>query len=100
MLCTGVAERPDAALYFGPDTCETAAGSRGLRTHRYTYVSRRVHEAQSPPRSLLFDNTSDPYQMTNIADDEPQLVETLHKRLTAWLQEIGDPRGTEGRMPA
>jgi len=90
VLRSGQGERPDDALYLnGGERIEST--SRGLRTHRYRYAGQR---GPGGPRRLhrqLFDSETDPYQMHNVADDHPALVNQFHERLLVRLREIDDP---------
>jgi arylsulfatase A-like enzyme len=80
---------PDAVLLqifvpYHPDQIE--APWRGIITDRYTYA-RRENEPW-----VLFDNRTDPWQMTNLAR-EPQhakLVEELDRKLVALMKRHGD----------
>jgi N-acetylglucosamine-6-sulfatase/uncharacterized sulfatase len=44
-----------------------------------------------PPRTVLHDNRSDPYQLKNIAPEHPQIVRKLTGELTDWLNRLDDP---------
>ncbi|MBI4893276.1 MAG: sulfatase [Acidobacteria bacterium] len=80
----GQQKRPTSALYFQAERNE-----RGVRTHRYTLAFSNQGGA---PRTLLFDNTADPYQMHNLADSRPELVRQLATgELEAWLRRTRDP---------
>jgi arylsulfatase A-like enzyme len=80
---------PDAVLLqifvpYHPDQIE--APWRGIITDRYTYA-RREHEPW-----VLFDNRTDPWQMTNLVG-EPQhatLAEELDRKLAALMKTHGD----------
>ena len=65
-------------------------GDRGIRTHQYTlYIDRY---AMDSTMVWLWDRKSDPYQMKNIAEERPDLVETLiAKELKPWLVRTNDP---------
>ena len=39
----------------------------------------------------LFDNDNDPYQMTDIADQKPELVSELKAGMDQWLEISDDP---------
>lgn len=60
---------------------------RGIRTRRYTYV----RSLDGP--WLLYDNDSDPYQMTNLAGKRPYAA--LQRSLDARLQAMLDARKDE-----
>ena len=91
VLCTGQGERPGSALFINPGKERSLVGARGLRTHRYTYVIQRHIENPDDETILLFDSESDPYQMTNIADREPETAQRLHQQLMEELVRIEDP---------
>ncbi|MGQ9732004.1 MAG: sulfatase family protein [Candidatus Zipacnadales bacterium] len=59
---------------------------RGLRTTRYTYVRTR----QGP--WLLYDNTEDPYQLTNLVTDSARKAvrQELDEELEDWLERLDD----------
>jgi len=59
---------------------------RGIRTSRYTYV----RDADAP--WLLYDNKTDPYQMTNLIDlpAHAALQTSLEEKLQGRLRAIGD----------
>ena len=70
-------------------------GRRGVRTDRYTLVvDRRIAK---PLAYTLHDNQNDPYQMSNIAEGNDELIHQLIvKELMPWLEHTGDPwRPTE-----
>jgi arylsulfatase A-like enzyme len=57
---------------------------RGLRTERHTYA--RLLDGSR----LLFDNDEDPYQLRNLAGEQPALRDELEERMTALLAEAHD----------
>ncbi len=62
--------------------------ARGLRTKDYAFaVVRNRHEKE---RYVLYDMQKDPYQMCNIADQNPELVQQLRGRLQIWLEKTHD----------
>ena len=72
---------------FGQFTREVGGREyRGLRTSRYTYV----RDLDGP--WLLYDNDSDPYQLTNLAKDDTQneLIKELDKQLSQKLAQHDD----------
>ena len=87
----GEGPRPKSVLYCGPlRRGNPSIGERGVRTHRYTLVIEKFQDR--PPRTILFDNRSDPYQLKNIAAASPALVKELEeKHLRPWLERIRDP---------
>ncbi len=63
-------------------------GLRGLRDGRYTYVQDiKNSEIVS---EMLFDRLSDPYQMTDIAESQPDLVRTYREMLSQHLKKTND----------
>jgi len=67
-----------------------AFGRRGVRTHRYTLQIER--RAGKPLKYTLWDRKNDPYQLTNIAKDNMEIVEQLiHNELIPWLEKTNDP---------
>ena len=83
--------RPDAALFYRIQRAAPAAGSRGLRTMRHTYVLDMPADAAKPPTVQLFDNRDDPFQLRNVAHDQPALARELHGRMVAELAALHDP---------
>ena len=85
-------ERPEFALYIKPGPDLQKSPVRGLRSDRYTFVmsiSRNglVYE--------LYDNRTDPFQMTDLSDARRNLVETFSRKLVARLEALGDPWAAE-----
>jgi hypothetical protein len=79
--------RPTSALYLncsGPH-----GGKRGLRTHRYTFTI--TPDKNGYKDILLFDNQNDPYQLKNIAENNPTIVRKLTAELKQWLKKTNDP---------
>jgi hypothetical protein len=82
-------ERPNAAFYFY--TAPQLPGQpdrRGLRTDRYTFVVIRHPQGDE---FVLHDNQRDPYQLENIAGQQPDIVRTLTQELNRWLERTNDP---------
>ena len=42
-------------------------------------------------RIVLHDSQADPYQLENVAPDNPALVASLSEELNRWLQKTNDP---------
>jgi arylsulfatase A-like enzyme len=82
-------DRPTSAFYFlaGPQFPDRPE-RRGVRTDRYTFV---VIRQAGHDEFVLHDNLSDPYQLENIADQEPGVVYKLKEELNGWLQKTNDP---------
>ena len=91
--------RPSSALYLVMTPDWPGGGRRGLRTHRYTFVIQRrkgVERAASPFKIeeetyILHDNQRDPYQIRNVADENPTVVKELTNELNHWLEKTKDP---------
>ncbi len=42
--------------------------------------------------TILYDNVADPYQLANIAADQPKVIQRLiRQELVPWLRRTGDP---------
>ncbi len=83
-------KRPDFALYLKMSIGNYKGGRRGLRTNKYTFVIEKG-ESGEKREYRLYDNENDPYQLENIADKKPDLVNNLRERLNKRLKEIDDP---------
>ncbi|QYY35078.1 sulfatase [Ruficoccus sp. ZRK36] len=84
------APRPEAQLY-----CLNSHGLRGVRTDRYTYVApgraRTKIGGQVMDAPLLFDNQEDPWQLHNVAADQPAVVDELTGVTLDACRRIRDP---------
>jgi len=82
--------RPTAQLYIKVPLGEPALGPRGVRTERYTLLIER--RADRPPVATLFDRQVDPYQLRDVAAEQPEVVERLRaQELAPLLERLGDP---------
>ena len=82
--------RPTSQLYIWTPYGEPDMGRRGVRTLTHTLVISQKEE--KPDDVLLFDRGKDPFQLKNIADDEPDLVrELMATELLPWLERTKDP---------
>ncbi len=90
LFLTGEGERPESQLYLNMPLVNPAIGKRGVRTHRYTLaIERSYYDAYD---YYLFDNQNDPYQLVNIAAENPEIVQQLiRQELEPWLIKTGDP---------
>ena len=89
-IMTGRGFHPEFQPYYWIDVPQSDThGKRGLRTDRYTFVVD-IQDGKVTER-ILFDRRLDPYEMKNIAGEEPGLVERLEKKLKQWLKKTGDP---------
>jgi arylsulfatase A-like enzyme len=90
LLRTGKGTQPTSQLYLGIPLGQPAWGRRGVRTHMHTMVVSRMPDQD--PRYVLHDNIRDPYQLRNIADEEPEVVRRLiEEELIPWLKKTKDP---------
>lgn len=90
LILTGAGERPTSQLYMRTPLGKPAWGKRGVRTHRYTLMINKMPNL--PLDRYLYDREKDPYQLNNIADQSPEIVERLvEKELHPWLEHTKDP---------
>jgi len=90
LFLTGKGSRPMSALYGKPVYNRPDMGERGIRTDRHTLSISRVEG--SPDRVVLHDNKKDPFQLENIAEQQPELVEQIMRdELLPWLKKSNDP---------
>lgn len=88
-VITGKGDTANSQLYLFIPYGEPSFGKRGVRTHQYTMVIDR--QDGQPLKYTLYDNIKDPYQMTNIADNNQPLIDKLTKEeLLPWLEKTGD----------
>jgi len=59
-----------------------------VRTHTHTFV---IDWNNNEKTYYLFNNETDPYQMNNIADQNPALVKELSQKTKEWLEYTDDP---------
>ena len=80
----GTQARPTSALCFQNERDE-----RGVRTARYTLAMTGPGKS---PRTLLFDNQTDPYQSRNLAGSRTEVVrQLLRDELKPWMHRTRDP---------
>ncbi|GAA0715326.1 sulfatase-like hydrolase/transferase [Dactylosporangium roseum] len=83
------AGRPEAALYIGPGRENLRLDVRGLRTRTHKLI------VEAPPgeplRHRLFDLVADPYERTDVAGDQPDVVASTAELLCRELDRTGDP---------
>lgn len=90
LLLTGKGERPTSQVYINVPVEDRSKGRRGVRTDRYTLVID--HLPNKEESVLLFDRKNDPYQLDNLAEQQPELVEKLKREeLEPWLKRMDDP---------
>lgn len=77
--------KPHTGLLYDNQT----TGYRGLRTNTHTCV---VHATDGKTDEvLLFDHQEDPYQINNIASEQPRLIRSFEGQLKRWLTATNDP---------
>ncbi len=97
----GTGESPSSQLYFivrGNRLIDNtdnypenlAFDERGIRTHQYTLMINKI--SSDSIQTYLWDRKADPFQMNNLAEERPDLVEKLRlKELNPWLKKTKDP---------
>jgi len=92
LLLGGSGRAPDSAFIFNicPFWSRRLAAIpewRGVRTAHHTYVRTLAGPW------LLYDNTNDPYQLTNLVEDPSTraLRDRLDREIDQWLDKTGDP---------
>ena len=90
LFIEGKGKRPLSQLYLHIPYGRPALGLRGVRPHTHTFmISRMPDEAEY---AVLYDNQNDPYQLKNIAPENPSLVrELIRSELTPLLERTRDP---------
>ena len=82
-------DRPASAFYFfSAPQFPDRPDRRGVRTDRYTFVVTRCDQGDE---LVLHDNVEDPYQLENMAAQEPGIVRSLTAELNRWLSKTNDP---------
>jgi N-acetylglucosamine-6-sulfatase len=90
ILLEGQGPRPSSQLYMWTPYGKPAQGRRGVRTHRYTLVVSKKEGRL--PEIVLHDNVADPFQLRNVAEEFPDVVEKLiAAELDPWLELTRDP---------
>ena len=90
LFLTGKGRRPTSQLYIWVPVGQPAWGRRGVRTHQHTLVITKA--PGKPAQTVLHDNIADPYQLRNIAGQQPQIVKRLTgQELEPWLKRNSDP---------
>ena len=75
--------------YYQVSSENLTTGYRGFRTKKYTFA---VHATNGQTDEwILFDREQDPYQLNNIASDQPELIKQFASRLKDWLKKTNDP---------
>lgn len=89
-----VGPEPEAALLMNTGACaswEDGHEWRALRDKQFTYALYRG-SGRLPRKELLFDNVSDPYQMTNLIDtpDYAKVADRFREMLQDRMSELND----------
>ena len=89
LILEGKEDKDIVQPYYFLNPNDSTTGYRGLRGERYTFVQRiKKGVADSV---MLFDREADPYQMKNIAKEEPKLTDEWKAKLRTWLIKNNDP---------
>ena len=83
-------DRPTFQPYYKIPRGHPELGSRGVRTARHTLV---IHREKAGKETIeLYDRTEDPYQLKNLAAEQPETVQDLRaSKLNPWLKGSADP---------
>ncbi len=82
--------RPSSQLYLRIPYDNPGYGDRGVRTHKYKLIVTALPDQTK--KILLYDLQSDPYELVNIAESNPNIVDQLVKNeLYPWLVKTNDP---------
>lgn len=82
-------ERPEKQLYFGTKPTNIDGGARGFRTKDYTFAV--LKDDNGKKHYYLYNDTEDPYQMTNIWGEDTVLDNKMESELTELLNAMDDP---------
>ncbi len=101
-LLTGEGDLPSSQLYLiirhnhlmeaGKDRYKELLGfdERGVRTQQFTLMIDKKFKGDTT--FYLWDRLADPFQLNNLAQSRPDLVQKLYKdELLPWLEKTGDP---------
>ncbi len=74
--------------------------SRGIKTHRYTFVMNLDKKSGRLKSTLLFDDLNDPYQQHNLpVEENREIVAGLCAEMVPLLREANDPWYTRRILP-
>ncbi len=76
-------DRDTEGLYFN-----YGINARGLKTPSHTFVS--IKDRDNSEQLLLFDDVTDPYQLSNIADSSREITSKLRDKTEWLLKQAGD----------
>ncbi len=80
---------PDSAIYYYIEQGDAASGHRGIKTSQNTFVIAVGMDGQI--REFMYDNINDPFQQTNLLEEDGPRREKLRERLLRQLEEKEDP---------
>lgn len=87
---SGQGDRPTSQPYLKMPFQAPEQGRRGVRTERYTLMIERLEG--EPGRAVLFHRQEDPYQLSDVAGERPEIVDRLvEEELKPWLERMQDP---------
>lgn len=90
VFLTGEGKRPSSQLYLKIRYDNAAYGRRGVRTHRHKLVMKILPEGAT--ETELYDLAKDPYEMSNIAAGNRDVVaQLIEDELKPWLRHTKDP---------
>ena len=90
LLLSGKGQKPTSQLYLWTPLGQPDWGRRGIRTLTHTLIISLMPD--KAPERVLFNNVKDPYQMKNIASENPELFQKLVKdELIPLLEKTKDP---------
>lgn len=84
----------DAVFWHFPAYLQGYAKGQRWRTTPASAVRigrHKLHEFFEDGRLELYDLEADPGETRNLAEEQPELRDRLHGRLTAWREEVGAP---------
>ena len=88
-LISGKGEKPASQWYMRIDNEKPDFGLRGIRNNRYTFV---INQEEGKDKILmLYDRQYDPFQMKNIAAENPGIVRELTEEMRLWQIKNSDP---------
>ena len=90
ILLEGEGPRPTSQLYIWVPYGEPALGRRGVRTHTHTLSVEKFEDGSVS--YVLHNNVADPFQLENMAPENPELIqELMETELIPWLEKTRDP---------
>lgn len=98
LLGRPAAPRPDAALYLGPGRHPADPDVRGLRTRTHKLVVE--YREESGLHTRLVDLSTDPFELRDVASEQPTVVAAMLTRLAGLLAESHDPWPGLALVPA